>query len=470
MPGGVWTQSDVNNPATRPGAYFNLITQAIALIGEGQAGIVGVVGRSDWGPLDTFVELTSEAAIVSTFGTGLSMAKLARQAIRGGAASVKAIRIAGSSVASATVVLDDSVPADALTITAKYPGARANNFKITIQANPVAGKDLLVLEGTTLLETYTTPLGQNDEFVAAILDQSDYITAVVTGASDRVVVNIANAPMAGGDSGTAVVAGDYTTVQAIALQEDFDVFVQDDEADDAIQDAFVAWAADARVEGNRFVSVLGSDTGDGLAGALGRADTIDDEGIVYVFPGFTDADGVVYNGQEAAARVAGLIAGAGVTKSITFNKIADGSDVGVRLTHTEISSGIAGGLLVLVFDGEQVRVEKAVNTLTTLTVDKPLSFSRIRTIMTLDAVQDGLNTGLIDLVGQVNNDDDGRATILGAAQAFLDILIQSRALKPGAFVELDPEHEQLLDNVFLRVAVQPLDSIEKIFVTVYVSA
>lgn len=470
MPGGVWTDSDVNNPATRPGAYFNLVAQAVALVGEGVAGVVGIVARADWGPLDSFQELTSEAQVTAMFGDGLSLSKLSKQAIRGGAASVKVMRIAGTGSAPATASLDDSVPAAALTLTTLYHGARGNTFIAVVEDNPVAGVDLKLYEGTTLLEVFTTADGHNDAFVAAINGNSKYISAALAGAADRVVADNAGEAFGSGNSGATAAAGDYTAAQAIALQESFDVFVQDDEDDSAIQDALVEWAQDARLEGNRFITVLGSPAAQTLSAALTRADTMDNEGIVYVFPGFTDEDGTVYTGQEAAARVGGLIAGAGINRSITFSRIPDGADVGLRLTHSEISEGIAGGLLILVFDGESVRVEKGINTLTTITSEKPLSYSRIRTIAVLDAVQDGLNDGLTDLVGQVNNDEDGRATILGAAQAFLDELMAARALKPGAFVELDPEHVQDFDNVFLRVGLQPQDSIEKIFVTVYVSA
>lgn len=470
MPGGTWTIGDATDVSTRPGAYFNLISQAIALIGEGQAGTVGIIGRADWGPVDEWVELSSEAGVVSAFGEGLSMAKLVRQAIRGGAGLVRAYRIAGASVATSEVVLDDAVPAPALTLTALYPGARADNFSVTVQANPIAGTDLLLYEGSILLETFTAPGGENDEFAALINESSRYMTAAVTGAADRVVDPVAGAAFAGGDSGSTVVAGDYTAAQSAVLGQDIDVLVQDDEDDDALQDSLVAFAQDARLDGDRFVTVLGSAAATDLTTAVTRAQSMDDEGIVYVFPGFTDSEGVVFTGQEAAARVAGLIAAAGISRSVTFARINDGVDVETRLSNSEISQALAGGVLPLVFDGQSVSVEKGINTLSTLTADKPLAFTRIRTIMVLDAVMDGLHDGLRDLIGQVNNDDDGRATVLGAAQGFLDTLIQARALKPGGFVELDPENEQVGDNVFLRVAVTPLDSIEKIFVTVHVSA
>ena len=105
--GGQWTASDVLSPATRPGAYFNVIAQAADLLEAGDRGVVLIVGRANWGPVDETVELLSEADVTRAYGTGSSLPKLATQAIRGGAATVLGLRIAGSSAAVATATLDD---------------------------------------------------------------------------------------------------------------------------------------------------------------------------------------------------------------------------------------------------------------------------------------------------------------------------------------------------------------------------
>src|SRR5690606_21437008 len=231
MPGGAWTIGVVTNPATRPGAYFNLISQAFALIGDGQAGTVAIIGRSDWGPVNEFTEVGSEAAVRSRFGTNGANPKLSNQSIRGGASSVKIRRIAGSSVATADVVVDDdsSDTESALTLTVLYPGARGNAFRITVAANPIEGVDLSVYEDGVLLEQFTTTLGTNTQFAAEIAARSRFLTAAVEGTEDRVLAAVSNVPLAGGDSGDSVVAGDYTAAQALAIQESFGVVVMDDE-------------------------------------------------------------------------------------------------------------------------------------------------------------------------------------------------------------------------------------------------
>ena len=472
MSGGTWTQGDVTSPQTRPGAYFNLIAQAIDLLEAGDSGTVLVVGRADWGPSDTFEVITSEGLADSVFGTGLSMAKLVKQALRGGAARVLGHRIVGSTGAKATATLNDTIAAAALDITALYDGVRANNFTLTVADHPVTGKTIELKESGVLLETFYAATSENDEFFTVINANSEFVSATIPGASDLTMVDIADAPMSAGDSGTSVTAGDYTAAQGLAENESFEVYVQDDDTTVANQDAAGAWADAQRAAGQYFVAVFGGQAAETAATSRTRAGVFDSISNVYVSPGFTDEDDVVYIGQEAAARVAGLIAGKGFTKSITFAKVTGGAKVEAALTTAEIGLSLEAGVCVITADGDTVRVEKGINTFTSYDSDpdKDKSFTKIRTIATLDAVTEGLTAGFNEYIGDVTNDEDGRASLLGAGQAFLDQLVQARAIKPGASVALDDANPPTSDQLFVKVGITPLDSVEQVFTTVFVSA
>jgi phage tail sheath gpL-like len=472
MSGGTWTQGDVVSPQTRPGAYFNLIAQAIDLLEAGNSGVVLIVGRADWGPVDTFETITSEGGAELVYGTGLSITKLIKQALRGGAATVLAHRIAGSSAAAATATLDDTLAAAALTITAKYDGARANNFTLTVADHPVSGGTIELKESGTLLETFYASDKQNDTFNTVINATSDYLISSIPGASDLTMDDVADAPLSGGDSGGTVIAGDYTAAQGLAEAQQFDVYVQDDDTTAANQNAVAAWADARRAGGQLFFAVHGGAAAETAAAARTRAQTLDSISNVYVHPGFTDTDGVVYIAQEAAARVAGLIASKGFTKSITFAEIVGAESVELAQTTANIGLSLEAGVCVISTDGSTVRVEKGINTYTSwgTDADKDKSFTKIRTIATLDAVVEGLDAGFKAYIGDVTNDVDGWKSLLGAGQAFLDQLIQGRAIKPGATVALDDANPPTADQLFVKVGVTPLDSVEQVFTTVYVSA
>jgi hypothetical protein len=472
MSGGTWTQGDVTSPQTRPGAYFNLIAQAIDLLESGDSGVVLIVGRSDWGPVDTFEEVTSEGEAERVYGTGLSITKLIKQAFRGGSGTVLAHRIVGSSGAKAAATLNDAVAAAALDITALYDGARANNFTLTVADHVVAGKIIELKESGVLLETFYAADGENDTFLLVVNDTSEYVSATIPGASDLVLDDVTDSPLSGGDSGGTVIAGDYTAAQGLAENEQFDVYVQDDDITTANQDAAAAWADAQRDAGQLFIHVFGGDAAETASTARTRAGVTDSVSNVYVSPGFDDEDGVSFIGQEAAARVAGLIAGRGFIRAITFAEITDAANVETALTTADIGLSLEAGVCVLTSDGATIRVEKGINTFTSYDSDpdKDKSFTKIRTIKTLDAVVTGLDAGFKEYIGDITNDEDGQKSLLGAGQAFLDQLMQARAIKPGATVVIDDSQSPAADQVFVKVGITPLDSIEQVFTTVYVSA
>ncbi len=470
MPGGTWTQGDVSSLQTRPGAYFNLVDQALLLLEAGETGTVFIVGRADWGPVDTVETLTSEGAATLAYDDGLSMEKLIHQAFRGGAAIVKALRITAASGAKAAFTLDDVVPVAALIVTALHEGTRANGFTLSVSAHPVSGQNLDLKEGGVLLETFYSALGDNTEFAATIVANSNFITAVVTGAADRVLEVTTDDAMIGGDSGAGVVAGDYTAAQVIAESNSFSVYVQDDDTTVANQDAVAAFGDARRALGQRFIVVMGGAAAETVSTAQTRAGVQDSEGVVYVHPGFTDDDEVVFIGQEAAARVAGQIAAAGATKSITFNTLADAASVENTLTSAEIKIALGLGVCLLVTDNaDTVRVEKGLTTLTTFTTTLGKAFAKIRTVAVLDAVQNGLEDGFSAYIGSTTNDTDGQKSLLGAGQEFMDTLERARAIKPGSTVKLDDANPPTADQIFVVVGVTPLDAIEQIFTTVFVS-
>jgi len=470
MPGGTWTHGDVSSLQTRPGAYFNLVDQALLLLEAGETGTVFIVGRADWGPVDTVVTLNSEGEATDAFDDGISMEKLVHQAFRGGAAIVKALRITGSSGAKATFTLADIVPVAALDVTALHEGSRANDFTLTVAAHPVVGKNLDLKENGVLLETFYSALGDNTEFAAAIVANSSFITAVVNGAADRVLEDSTDDALVNGDSGTSVSAGDYTAAQVIAESNSFQVYVQDDDTTVANQDAVAAFGDARRVLGQRFIVVMGGQAAETVGTAQTRAGVQDSEGVVYVHPGFTDEDEVVYIGQEAAARVAGAIAGSGATKSITFNTLSDAASVENTLTTAEIKIALGLGVCLLVTDNaDTVRIEKGITTLISFTPILGKAFAKIRTVAVMDALQNGLELGFAAYIGNTTNDEDGQKSLIGAGREFLDTLERSRAIKPGSSISLDDANPPTADQIFVVVGVTPLDSIEQIFTTVFVS-
>lgn len=474
MSGGVWTEADTKSPRTQPGVYSNILAEAAQILEPGAGGTVFIVGKADWGPEDTVVSTFSErasnrgSAVEAWFGKTGSLVTLSAQAFRGGAAEVKCLRIAAAAAAKATVSITDGTSA-ALILTAKYTGTRANGFAVTVKDHPSAGKLLEITEGGSLIESHFIETNENDDIATLVNATSEYVTAESTGTAGRALDDVASASMAGGNSGSTLVAADYVAAQGVAANEAFDVYVQDDDTTSANQDAAGSWATIQREAGHRFVVVHGGATTESAADARSRAQAFDNTSNIYVHPGFTDSDGVEYSGQEAGARVAGMIAAKGFTRAVTYAPLEDVAKTNVALSPTNVELHIEAGVLTLVSDGGSVRVSKGINTLTTTgPVHGNLdSFRKIRTIRTLDAVENGLERGARPYIGEVTNDADGRKSLEGAMSAFLDELVSGNAIQEGYTLRVDQGSG---DQVFITVGVTPLDSIEQVFTTIFVSA
>ena len=74
----------VGETKVRPGAYFNIQKQGTNAQADVVNGVTAVVFKSDFGPLNTAVELSAEDGFASTFGNGGTTDAI-QEAINGGA-------------------------------------------------------------------------------------------------------------------------------------------------------------------------------------------------------------------------------------------------------------------------------------------------------------------------------------------------------------------------------------------------
>lgn len=487
MPASTWTNSDAHNTATRPGIYINFIGQAQSAVQVGAQGTVAIPVTADWGLLNGITDVTAEGSIADAFGTGGNAALLVAQALRGGASKVRAYRIGVSgTVAKATLTLNDGSAVAANVLTAKYEGARANAFTIKVATNAVdaAKKDVSIIEGGTTLEIFT--IATNDELTSQIngltagVNASRYLTATTSGASSRALTNVAGTLMSGGNSGTTVTTTEYSNAMAGLEVYDWNLFVPGDTANTAIQTTVRAYVVRLRDEGHKVMAVMGGQSVAGMSSASFQTEftamianavstsTGNHEGVVQVFPGIVDElTAVSLSGAQTAARVAGMIARNGFTGSVT-KEDTQASNATYRMVNADVKKGLQNGLLLITVDGDRTVVESGINTLTTFTTDKTRNFRKIRLIRANDAVAQTLNDNLNSLVvGQINNDTNGRNFVLNLIVEALDIFRQAGAIDSGFTVQPDVAKNLLADDdeFFALISYTPIDSIEKVFLS-----
>lgn len=251
-------------------------------------------------------------------------------------------------------------------------------------------------------------------------------------------------------------AADYTDMRAAFDARPFNVFVFDGEYNVTQQAAVKTWVAANRTAGKHFVAVIGGDVTTDATPTQGdtRSTLNSDDYIVNLINGVI-IEGTSYTSSAFAPWVAGLIAGTAINRSVTYT-VAPVDDVTKRLTNAEITTSLAAGSLILINDGEKVKLVQGLVT----------SKKKIRSIRARQAVAtDVSRTAEDNYIGKLNNNADGQAALIVAIKAYLESLGADGVLT-APIVVLDPQRPSVGDSVFLAISYTEVDSVERIFLTV----
>lgn len=194
----------------------------------------------------------------------------------------------------------------------------------------------------------------------------------------------------------------------------------------------------------------------------------DNEAIINVGQGVKLSDGSELTSAQVTAWVAGQTAGASVSKSNTGQVYVGAIDVVPRMTKTEMETAITEGKFVFKVDTAQnVSVVYDINSLTTITDEKGKVFKKNRIIRTLDGINNDVASIFeANYVGKTNNNADGRSLLRAALIEYFNALQAMSAIQ-----NFTPEDVTVLlgsdsDAVAINCYVQPVDSVEKIYITV----
>jgi hypothetical protein len=262
------------------------------------------------------------------------------------------------------------------------------------------------------------------------------------------------------DGTTVTESAAYTEAREAFEARPFNVFVFDGEVSDTELTDTRAWVQQNRDEGKHFMLVVGGNATDDADPTLGnqRSTTLSDEYVVNLISG-VEINGTAYSSAEFAPYIAGLIAGTPINQAITYVPVPV-DDVTKRLRNSEIDTALEAGSLVLVNDGEKVKVEQGITT----------SKDKIRKIRARQAITTDISKMAQDYyIGRLDNKPAGQATLISAIKAYLETLENQNVLMlEGNPVRLDPNYPPNGDKVYLAIAYTEVDSMERIFLTVTV--
>ena len=149
----------------RPGAYFNVDKKGDENGFGAVDGVVAVVFRADFGPINSVTELDRNDSYAAIYGDGGTTDAI-REAIAGGAKKIIACRAGGTGGSSATVSL--TAATGTVKVTAKHFGKMDLSITVRDKLTDSDRKECIIYTGTTEFEKVNFAKGDNE--VKALID------------------------------------------------------------------------------------------------------------------------------------------------------------------------------------------------------------------------------------------------------------------------------------------------------------
>lgn len=454
----------VGETKIRPGVYQRRYKEGAGELAGARNGIgLGLI-RANWGPLNTVVDFTPDTNVTKIFGAGSGMTQdLITEMFTGGITKGHFVRV-GTGGTSPSITIKDtaSTPASIVTITGAYVGNRA--FTVSIRDSLTgAGRELIIYEGTTEFAkvSFAADGAEADGIVKAINDNLDDFIAVKVAAGNGTAATITQAAMTAGTNPTVATAQYSTGLDAL-----YTVFgnVLCVDTDDAAVHALVqAWIDKVYGNGGFCTACLSEPMSVAIATRMTNAAAFNDEKVQYVLNSAKSAAGVVYEGWRNAARIGGMIAACPSNISLTHTVVSGYAVLNETLTPSQIETALQRGCIVLTTNSAgQVWIEQGINTLITPDGNMDDGWKKIRRVKTRFELMQRVGDTVDALVGKINNDPDGRATIIAAIKGVISRMVGEKKLLQGDAYE-DETNPAQGDSAWFIIAVDDIDSVEKIY-------
>lgn len=458
----------IGEKKTRPGVYFryeNYGTPPIAGVDDGKC---AAVFRSNWGPIGQVTTMEQYEDIAKQYGDGGTDGTTAvpMEQFKGGAQLVYGIRL-GTGGTQGTYNIQDTDGENVILLILKYPGSRALSVTIRPTLADDSVSELLILEDTEQLEriTYDNTDNSVDALIAAFQESgSSYFTLTKVKDSTAALQTIDQEAITGGADPTVNAAAYSKAFECLEAYR-WNVLAIDTE-DTSIQSLMQLFLNRIYDSGAFCMGVVGEPTTVDFETRLVHASAFNDYQIVYVGNGFTDSSGNVYEGYLAAARIAGLIAGTPSNESITHTAITGAVDLTEMLTNNQHERAIKAGVLMFsVSSANTVWVEQGINTLVLPSAKEDDGWKKIKRTKVRFELFQRLNDTVEGLVGKINNDPDGRMTVVQVSNGVCQTMVAEKKLLSGAYVEVDPNNAPEGDSAWFVVYADDIDALEKLYYT-----
>lgn len=452
--GGTWT---VQNKQ-RPGAYINFVSVPKPVGTIGDRGVMTACLPMTWGPAGQLITLYGEDLL-----NGKSLAKVGCTAFDTDESLPYRLALAGSYKAllfradTGGTKATNAISTGVLTANAKYAGSTGNNISVVITKDkPAVGQHTVDI---------LFKLVQQESFVISKLAdfneiESEWVDFVVpTSPSSPDIPVTTGAVLATGTNGTVSGETTYPAYFAAVNGEQWQCMA-------------ISTSAAVGSQVTEFIKLLRDTRGKKVQAVVYNYPDADYEGIISVDQGFKTAQDTV-TVDLFPLYVASITAGANVNESNTARVVEAAVSITNPIAEEDIEDALKVGKFLLSYrqDGA-VCVEKDINSLHSFTVDKNYAFSKNRVVRCLDEI--GNTTALVfnrNYCGKVDNNAIGRnlyKTELISMMDQLQTLGAVQNFEGTSDITVLPGTD--VDSVVVDMLVQPVDSMEKLYMTVNVDA
>jgi hypothetical protein len=451
MAGGIWNSQN----KVLPGVYINTVSKESVTANIGTRGTVALAMNLSWGPSGTVQTINAGDDLTPFIGYDITadQALFLREMFKGSdttGAPTKVLlyRLAGTSGAKATVTIGED--SSILIATALYNGTRGNDISIAVTADP---DEADAYDVSTIVSGYVVDV----QHVTAVsqLVANDWVE--FTGST--ALVASTGASLTGGVNPT-ISSTDYAAFLTAIEPYTFDILNYDG-SDSTVRAAFVQFIT-------RINESIGKKCQLVLFGSVGVANT---KYVIAVGNGVKLADGTALTAAQATYWVSGVEAGALYNQSLTYAQYPDAIEANPKLSNADVETYVQGGLITFVDDFNSVKICTDINTKTTVTTKEGAEFKKNRVMRVLmQFCNDTYEYFSLYYIGKVDNNDNGRSLLRKYLIGYLNEMQSNNGIQNFTADDVEVLPGTAVDAVIVNVGIQPVDSIEKIYATVTVTA
>lgn len=455
----------VGEKKERPGVYKRYENAGGAEAAGARAGVGCALVTGNWGALNTPITIDQSTDLSAVIGSGSGFDAITAF-MAGGVQECVVVRV-GSGGTPATITLKDTATgtaADVVTLTALYPGDRVFTITVKTSLDDETAKEATIYEGTKALEKVTFAAGKAEvDGIVEAFASSKYVKATKKAAGNGTLADVTQKAFTAGTNPTVNTAA-YSDAANASEAEVRDMIIVDTN-DPAVHTVIATHIARVFQEGAYPNATVAEPSSVDIETRMQHAAAFNDEKMHYVLNPYFGTDGTEYEGYMLAARIGGLICAGASNASLTHAVISGAASLKETLNSGMIKKALKSGCIVLTTSkSKQVWIEKAINTLVTLNKDQDAGWKKIRRVKERFELMNRVEETTEVLIGQVDNDADGRAAVIAAAQRVVDAMVGEKKLLSGTVIE-DESNPAQGDSAWFIIAVDDLDSIETIYLT-----